>query len=588
MRVNKYNVDEKDTKFSFKNFTRALKYLKKYKKKLLIALVANLFFTLLSLFYTKIIQYGIDHVVVKGEFSDLLGLFSISFMIQIVVIICYKIKNDALVKVNQNIVEDLKNDLFSHLQYLPSEYYDTRPHGKILVRLTDYAENVSSLITNRLIDTILQLISLVLTLIFMLLTSIKLTIVTIIGVVILSLIFNFTMRVKRKYRLVQNNKRSNMNAYVLESLKGADTTKVFNRQEENERIHDKLTNDFFSSIIKYLWYGNITWSSTNIISKIVEVLIYTIGIFFLFPGISLGTIVAMGTYSGKFWNPIRNLFITMDDFIESMTYLERILETIDEPITITNIDNPVRKEIIGDIKFKDVVFSYNEDKVILDKVSFEVKPGQKIAIVGETGSGKTTIANLMARFYDINAGEILIDDVDIKSYDLNTLRRQISIMQQDNYLFTDTIMNNLKYGNSKMTDKDVIKICKKLDLDSWINEFDKGYYTVLENHGNTLSDGQRQLISYIRILINDPKILVLDEATSKIDVKTESIIQKKINALLKDKTTITIAHRLSTIVNSDIIMLIKDKKVYEIGSHKELMKKKGEYYKLFSSQDNLI
>ncbi len=588
MRVNKYNVDEKDTKFSFKNFTRALKYLKKYKKKLLIALVANLFFTLLSLFYTKIIQYGIDHVVVKGEFSDLLGLFSISFMIQIVVIICYKIKNDALVKVNQNIVEDLKNDLFSQLQYLPSEYYDTRPHGKILVRLTDYAENVSSLITNRLIDTILQLISLVLTLIFMLLTSIKLTIVTIIGVIILSLIFNFTMRVKRKYRLVQNNKRSNMNAYVLESLKGADTTKVFNRQEENERIHDKLTNDFFSSIIKYLWYGNITWSSTNIISKIVEVLIYTIGIFFLFPGISLGTIVAMGTYSGKFWNPIRNLFITMDDFIESMTYLERILETIDEPITITNIDNPVRKEIIGDIKFKDVVFSYNEDKVILDKVSFEVKPGQKIAIVGETGSGKTTIANLMARFYDINSGEILIDDIDIRVYDLNTLRRQISIMQQDNYLFTDTIMNNLKYGNSKMTDKDVIKICKKLDLDSWINEFDKGYYTVLENHGNTLSDGQRQLISYIRILINDPKILVLDEATSKIDVKTESIIQKKINALLKDKTTITIAHRLSTIVNSDIIMLIKDKKVYEIGSHKELMKKKGEYYKLFSSQDNLI
>ena len=588
MRVNKYNVDEKDTKFSFKNFTRALKYLKKYKKKLLIALVANLFFTLLSLFYTKIIQYGIDHVVVKGEFSDLLGLFSISFMIQIVVIICYKIKNDALVKVNQNIVEDLKNDLFSHLQYLPSEYYDTRPHGKILVRLTDYAENVSSLITNRLIDTILQLISLVLTLIFMLLTSIKLTIVTIIGVIILSLIFNFTMRVKRKYRLVQNNKRSNMNAYVLESLKGSDTTKVFNRQEENERIHDKLTDDFFSSIIKYLWYGNITWSSTNIISKIVEVLIYTIGIFFLFPGISLGTIVAMGTYSDKFWNPIRNLFITMDDFIESMTYLERILETIDEPITIKNIKNPVKKEIEGSIKFKDVVFSYNEDKVILDKVSFEVKPGQKIAIVGETGSGKTTIANLMARFYDINAGEILIDDIDIRVYDLNTLRRQISIMQQDNYLFTDTIMNNLKYGNSKMTDKDVIKICKKLDLDSWINEFDKGYYTVLENHGNTLSDGQRQLISYIRILINDPKILVLDEATSKIDVKTESIIQKKINALLKDKTTITIAHRLSTIVNSDIIMLIKDKKVYEIGSHKELMKKKGEYYKLFSSQDNLI
>lgn len=588
MRVNKYDVDERNTNFSFKNLKRAFKYLKDYKKKLFIALIVSLASTLLTLIYAKLIQYGIDNITKGWNFNALVKLCLVGISIQIGVILTIKIKNDILVKVNQNIVEDLKNDLFSHLQYLSSKYYDTRPHGKILVRLTEYAESVSSLITNRLIDTILQLISLFLTVIFMLITSVKLTFITFIGVIILSLIFNFTTKIKRKKKLKINNKRSNMNAYLYESLKGTDTTKVFNRQKENSAIHDGLTDEFFESWCDYIVYGNITWSSTNIISNVVQVLIYTIGVFYLVPGISLGTIVAMGSYSSRFWNPIRNLFVAMDDFIESMTYLERILETIDEPITITNIENPVKKEITGDIKFKDVVFSYNEDKVILDKVSFEVKPGQKIAIVGETGSGKTTIANLMARFYDINAGKILIDDIDIRTYDLNTLRRQISIMQQDNYLFTDTIMNNLKYGNSKMSDEEVIKICKKLDLDNWINEFDKGYYTALENHGNTLSDGQRQLISYIRILINDPKILVLDEATSKIDVKTESIIQKKINTLLKDKTTITIAHRLSTIVNSDVIMLIKDKRVYEIGSHKELMKKKGEYYKLFSSQDNLI
>lgn len=588
MRVNKYDVDERNTSFSFKNLKRALKYLKDYKKKLFIALIVSLASTLLTLIYAKLIQYGIDNITNGWNFNGLVKLCLIGISIQIGVILTIKIKNDVLVKVNQNIVEDLKNDLFSHLQYLSSKYYDTRPHGKILVRLTEYAESVSSLITNRLIDTILQLISLVLTVIFMLITSVKLTFITFIGVIILSLIFNFTTKIKIKKKLKINNKRSNMNAYLYESLKGTDTTKVFNRQKENSAIHDGLTDEYFESWCDYIVYGNITWSSTNIISNVVQVLIYTIGVFYLVPGISLGTIVAMGSYSSRFWNPIRNLFVAMDDFIESMTYLERILETIDEPITITNIENPVRKKITGDIKFKDVVFSYNEDKVILDKVSFEVKPGQKIAIVGETGSGKTTIANLMARFYDINDGEILIDDIDIRTYDLNTLRRQISIMQQDNYLFTDTIMNNLKYGNSKMSDEEVIKICKKLDLDGWINEFEKGYYTVLENHGNTLSDGQRQLISYIRILINDPKILVLDEATSKIDVKTESIIQKKINTLLKDKTTITIAHRLSTIVNSDVIMLIKDKRVYEMGSHNELMKKKGEYYKLFSSQDNLI
>lgn len=588
MRVNKYDVDEQNTKFSLKNFKRALKYLKNYKKQLFIALLASLFSTFLSLIYAKLIQYGIDNVINVYNLRSLVKLCLIGVTIQIGVILTIKIKNDVLVKVNQNIVEDLKNDLFSHLQYLSSEYYDTRPHGKILVRLTDYAENVSSLITNRLIDTILQLISLFLTIIFMLLTSVKLTFVTFIGVIILGLIFNFTTKIKRKHKLKINNKRSNMNAYLYESLKGLDTTKVFNRQKENENIHNALTDEYFESWCDYIVYGNITWSSTNIISQVVQVAIYTIGVFYFFPEISLGTIVAMGSYSSRFWNPIRNLFITMDDFIESMTYLERILETIDEPITIKNIEKPIKKEIIGNIEFKDVVFSYNSNKIILDKVSFKIKTGQKIAIVGETGSGKTTIANLMARFYDINDGEILIDDINIKLYDLNNLRRQISIMQQDNYLFTDTIMNNLKYGNSKMKDEEVIKTCKKLGLHDWINEFDKGYYTVLENHGNTLSDGQKQLISYIRVLINDPKILVLDEATSKIDVKTESIIQKKINKLLSGKTTITIAHRLSTIVNSDVIMLIKDKKIYEIGNHKELMDKKGEYYKLFSSQNNLI
>jgi len=519
---------------------------------------------------------------------NLVKLSLIGISIQIMVVLSIKFKSDILTKVNENIVEDLKNDLFSHIQYLSSEYYDTRPHGKILVRLTEYAENVSSLITNCLIDTILQVISLVLTLIFMLITSVKLTLITLVGVAILGIIFNSTRKIKRNIKLKINNKRSNMNAYFYESLKGIDTTKIFNRAKENEKIHDYLTSEFFEAHCEYTKYANVSWSTTRVISNTVEVFIYVIGTFLLVPSISLGTLIAMGSYSKRFWNPIRNLFVTMDQFIEAMTSLERILETIDEEITIKNIDNPIKKEIIGDIEFKDVNFSYNEDKVILDKVSFSVTPGDKIAIVGATGSGKTTIANLVARFYDIDKGSILIDGIDIKDYDLNNLRRQITIMQQDNYLFTDTIMNNLKYGNENMSDEEVIQICKKLDLDKWIKNFDNGYDTVLENHGNTLSDGERQLISYIRVIINNPKVLILDEATSKIDVQTENLIQNKINNLLKGKTTITIAHRLSTIINSDLIMFIKDKKICEIGNHNELMKKKGEYYKLYTSQDNLI
>ena len=588
MRVNKYDVDEKNTNFSLKNLKRALKYSKKYKKQLLLVFFIHLSITLISLIYAKIIQYGIDNITTKMIFESLVKFFIISASLQVVVVLLHNFRNKKLTKVNENVIEDLKNDLFTHLQYLSSNYYDTRPHGKILVRLTEYSENVSTLITNGLIDTILQLLSITLTLIFMIITNISLTLITLLGVIILTIIFSFTTKIKRKLKHQINNKKSNMNAYFYEKIKGLDTTKIFNRSYENEKIHDSLTDAFFEAYCKYIKYSNISWSSTAIVSNTVQIAIYTIGIFYLFPSITLGTIVAMGSYSTRFWNPIKNLFLRMDEFIESMTSLERILETLDEPITIKNNENPVKKEIEGNIEFKDVVFQYNDDKIILDNISFKIKQGQKVAIVGETGSGKTTIANLIARFYDINKGNIYIDNTDIKDYDLNCLRRQVSIMQQDNYLFTDTIMNNLKYGNINISDKEIINLCKKIDLDDWIKEFANGYETVLENHGNTLSDGEKQLLSYIRVLINDPKILVLDEATSKIDVRTENLIQNKINNLIKDKTTITIAHRLSTIVNSDIILFIKDKKILEIGNHQELMNKKGEYYKLFSSQDNLI
>lgn len=588
MRVNKYDVDEKNTNFSLKNLKRALKYSKKYKKHLLLVFFIHLSITLISLIYAKIIQYGIDNITTKMIFESLVKFFIISASLQVIVVLLHNFRNKILTKVNENVVEDLKNDLFTHLQYLSSNYYDTRPHGKILVRLTEYSENVSTLITNGLIDTILQLLSLILTLIFMIITNISLTLITLLGVIILSILFSFTTKIKRKLKHQINNKKSNMNAYFYETIKGLDTTKIFNRSYENEKIHDSLTDAIFEAYCKYIKYSNISWSSTAIVSNTVQIAIYTIGIFYLFPSITLGTIVAMGSYSTRFWNPIKNLFLRMDEFIESMTSLERILETLDEPITIKNNENPLKKEIEGNIEFSDVVFQYNDDKIVLDNISFKIKQGQKIAIVGETGSGKTTIANLIARFYDINKGNIYIDNTDIKDYDLNCLRRQVSIMQQDNYLFTDTIMNNLKYGNINISDKEIIKLCKKIDLDDWIKEFANGYETVLENHGNTLSDGEKQLLSYIRVLINDPKILVLDEATSKIDVRTENLIQNKINNLIKDKTTITIAHRLSTIVNSDVILFIKDKKILEIGNHQELMNKKGEYYKLFSSQDNLI
>lgn len=588
MRVNKYDVDEKNTNFSLKNLKRALKYSKKYKKQLLLVFFIHLSITLISLIYAKIIQYGIDNITKKMIFESLVKFFIISASLQVVVVLLHNFRNKKLTKVNENVIEDLKNDLFTHLQYLSSNYYDTRPHGKILVRLTEYSENVSTLITNGLIDTILQLLSITLTLIFMIITNISLTLITLLGVIILTIIFSFTTKIKRKLKHQINNKKSNMNAYFYETIKGLDTTKIFNRSYENEKIHDSLTDAFFEAYCKYIKYSNISWSSTAIVSNTVQIAIYTIGIFYLFPSITLGTIVAMGSYSTRFWNPIKNLFLRMDEFIESMTSLERILETLDEPITIKNNENPVKKEIEGNIEFKDVVFQYNDDKIILDNISFKIKQGQKVAIVGETGSGKTTIANLIARFYDINKGNIYIDNTDIKDYDLNCLRRQVSIMQQDNYLFTDTIMNNLKYGNINISDKEIINLCKKIDLDDWIKEFANGYETVLENHGNTLSDGEKQLLSYIRVLINDPKILVLDEATANIDTETEGLIQEGLAKMRQGRTTIAIAHRLSTIRDANLILVLDKGQIVERGTHETLLAEGGLYADMYQLQSTEV
>lgn len=584
MTVNKYDVDEKNTKFSLKNYARGLKYLKKYRWQLIVLFVIDTIVMLSYLLITKQIQYILDNAV--GTTNYVLVIKSILKIIGLVLIYILfdLIEKRKMLKINQLIVVDIKNDLFTHIENLTFQYFDTRPNGKIIVRLTEYAAGVADLITDKLLTTVFLILNMGLTFIFMITTNAKLTLIIIAGVAVLSIILAVTAKPKRNMRLNINNKYSNYAAYRLENLKGIETIQVFNRQRKNLENTEKLKDNFNIARKRILPLSNTGWFSVQGIEHIVTISISFIGAYYLYPSISAGTIIAMGEYSYNFWRPIKALFDMIDDFIEAMTYLERILETMDEPITIYDSKNAKDVDINGKIEFKNVTFSYLQGNTVLEKMNFEVSPKEKVAIVGETGSGKTTISNLICRFYDIDSGEINIDDINIKDMKLKSLRSQITVMQQENYLFSTTIMENLKYGNDGLSNEDVINACKKMNIDSWINKFPEGYNTILSGNASNLSDGERQILCYARTIINNPKILIFDEATSKMDTKTEKVLQELTKEMIKDKTLIVIAHRLSTIINSDKIYFLKDKKIVEVGSHAELMARKGEYYNLYMSQ----
>ena len=590
MARNKYDVDEVvEQKFDIKQLKRLVDYIRPYKGKMLFVLVLMLSSSGLGMFLPKFLQIEMDKYIPDKDIKSIVMLTALAGVIVLYSVISTRIKIDVTTKVGQDIIHTIREDIFKHLQELPFSYYDERPHGKIQVRVVNYVNNLSDLLSNGIINTITDLCNLIFILIFMFAMSPKLTLICLCGLPVLVIYVVFLKRRQSHAWQGQSNKQSNLNAYIAESINGIRVTQAFVREEKNMDIFNDLSMSYRNAWLKAVYYNFAMGPMVDLISTITTSFIYVVGVSCIInggqSGVTVGVLIAFTAYISRFWAPINTIASFYNSLLTAISYLERIFETIDEPVEVKDApDATDMPPIKGDVSFENVKFSYEDGVPILKDVSFDVKQGQTIAIVGPTGAGKTTIVNLLSRFYNVDSGKVLIDGIDISKVKIHSLRTQMGVMMQDSFIFSGTIMDNIRYGNKTATDEEVIKAAKTVCAHDFIMEMEDGYNTQVNERGSRLSVGQRQLISFARALLADPAILILDEATSSIDTETEIVLQEGLNNLLKGRTSFIIAHRLSTIKNADTIMYIDKGGIVEAGSHDELLENKGAYYELYMSQ----
>lgn len=585
MARNKYNVDEElETGFNLGYLKRLFRYMNPYKNKIIKSLLLMLLSSSISLIGPVIVKEALDNDIPN---KNIIGLVLISILyigVFISVAIIMKHRMYTMGEVGQSILVDMRQDLFRNLQYVPFNYYDSRPHGKILVRVVNYINSLSDILSNGFVNLIADMVTLIMTIIFMSFLSIKLTLVTLICIPILLIVMLSIKNAQRRAFQKLSSKQSNLNAYIHESINGIKVTQSFSRKKENMKIYEELCTDCSDSWMKAVSLNFLVWPTIETVSVMSVSLIYIFGILIFAGEVSIGLLVAFIAYVWIFWAPITNIGNFYNTLINAMAYLERIFEAMDEKPEYDNEDAISLENVKGDVIFENVNFEYEENSPILENVNMDIKAGEKIALVGPTGAGKTTIVNLLSRFYKIKSGNILVDGIDINDVTLKSLRKEIGVMLQDPFVFSGTIMENIRYGRLDATDEEVIEAAKIVRADDFIREFNDGYATYLNEQGNGLSVGQKQLISFARVLLSNPKILILDEATSSIDTETEALLQEGIEELLKGRTSFVIAHRLSTIINSDKIMYVGDKHILEEGTHEDLIAKEGLYYNLYKSQ----
>jgi ATP-binding cassette subfamily B protein len=599
MARNKIEQDEElETGFDVEQLKRLTHYVGPYKKDLTIAIIIMVISSAISMLipiFMKNVMDIVTNTVYKGLYTpaEAVRLIIINSVSTIIVgLLCAIIMRYKIIltsRVGQGVIYSLRRELFVHLQELPFSYYDDKPHGKIQVRVVNYVNNLSDLLSNGIVNTITDMFSLVFIFIFMLYLNVRFTLIVLCGLPILTGIVLFVKNRQRRAWQIQSNKQSNLNAYIAESINGIRVTQSFVRENKNTQFFNQLNGDARTAWLNAVKYNFILSPVIENITILSTSVIYVLGISWLIGGeeaITVGLLTAFAGYVSRFWQPITTLANFYNSLLTAISYLERIFESIDAPVNVKDKEGATEMpEIKGDVEFKNVYFSYDDGVEILHDINFKVKAGESYAIVGPTGAGKSTIVNLISRFYNVDSGAIYVDGIDISDVTIKSLRTQMGVMMQDSFIFSGTIMDNIRYGNKEATDEQVIAAAKTVCAHDFIMTLEKGYYTEVNERGSRLSAGQRQLISFARAVLADPKILILDEATSSIDTETEILLQKGLQEMLKGRTSFIIAHRLSTIKNSSCIMYVDDGQIQEKGSHDELLTiPNGLYNNLYQSQ----
>ena len=570
---------------------RLLRYLKPYQRSLVPALVLTLLLNLLGVLQPKFIQYAIDWHIIPKKTEGLMLLVGLFFGVQFLRFVFAYVQTIFINTVGQYVMFDLRRQLYEKLQRQEVAYYDRNPVGRIMTRLTSDVDALNELFTSGVTDVLGDLVMIVAIIGVMLWMDVRLTFVTLLTIPMLWAATTwFRKGARRGYDMVRT-RVARINAFLQEHFAGAQTVQIFNAEAKSFRRFGGINDDLRNANIDTIFYYAVFFPLVDFIGAVGIALIVWFGGYRVMqstPGhtvLTLGALVAFIQYSGFLFQPIRDISDKYNVLQAAVVASHRIFKTLDLPIAITSPERPLKTGRAGGyIEFQNVSFAYKDEDWVLKDVSFAVQPGQSIAFVGHTGSGKTTITNLLMRFYDVQQGRILLDGVDLRDWDLQSLRENFAVVLQDVFLFSGTVEGNIRLGRKDISDERVQWAAREVHADQFIQRLSDTYQTEVKERGAGLSVGQKQLISFARALAFDPALLILDEATSSIDTETEQLIQQAIDRVMRDRTSIVVAHRLSTIQRADQIIVLHHGEIREQGTHQELLALRGLYWKLYKLQ----